>query len=347
MVRYNGGAQAGHNVVTPEGRHHTFSQIGAGSFVPGVRTFLSRHVVVHPTALLVEADAFPMPDVLARVRVSESALVVTPYHQEAGRARERARGGRRHGSCGVGVGETVEDSLAHPGDAVRAADLRDAGGLRRKTDRLRERLAFDLAIEDWIERATSIAGLVVPDATLGEWLSDAGAAVFEGAQGMLIDAKFGFHPYTSWTNCTPEQAIGLLSGAGAEVEVVGVLRTHMARHGPGPLPTETGAFRGAVFDHNRENEWQGPMRYGWFDATLARYAIESAGGVDALAITHVDAVGRMPAWRARLGGSYEDHPPDEGAALAAIERLLGLPVDIVSRGPRAGDVSYRSAKGWR
>ena len=54
VVRYNGGAQAGHNVVTPEGRHHTFAQFGSGTFVPGVRTFLSRNVVIHPTALLRE-----------------------------------------------------------------------------------------------------------------------------------------------------------------------------------------------------------------------------------------------------------------------------------------------------
>ncbi|HEY7215209.1 MAG TPA: adenylosuccinate synthetase, partial [Thermoanaerobaculia bacterium] len=107
VVRYNGGAQAGHNVVTPDGRHHTFAQLGSGSFVAGVRTFLSRHVVVHPTALLAEAAALRakgVGDALDRVRLSERALVITPFHQAAGRLRELARGAARHGSCGVGVG---------------------------------------------------------------------------------------------------------------------------------------------------------------------------------------------------------------------------------------------------
>ncbi len=108
VVRYNGGAQAGHNVVTSDGRHHTFAQFGAGSFVPGVRTFLSRHVIVHPTALLFEGRALEekgVGDVFSRLRVSEAARVITPFHQAANRLRELARGEARHGSCGVGVGE--------------------------------------------------------------------------------------------------------------------------------------------------------------------------------------------------------------------------------------------------
>src|SRR5215210_2605913 len=95
VVRYNGGAQAGHNVVTPDGRHHTFSQFGSGSFVPGVRTFLSRDVVVHPTALLREEASLRtagVTDALERLRISADAVVVTPYHQALNRLRETARG---------------------------------------------------------------------------------------------------------------------------------------------------------------------------------------------------------------------------------------------------------------
>src|SRR5664279_3027640 len=56
VVRYNGGAQAGHNVVAPDGRHHTFSQFGSGTFIPGVKTYLSKYVLIHPGALLVEGN---------------------------------------------------------------------------------------------------------------------------------------------------------------------------------------------------------------------------------------------------------------------------------------------------
>lgn len=419
VVRYNGGAQAGHNVVTAEGAHHTFAQIGAGSFVPEVRTFLSRHVVVHPTALLVEARALSakgVSDVLGRIRISERARIITPFHQAVGRIRELARGASRHGTCGVGVGETVKDALEHPEDAILAGDLRNVATLSRKVRRTRERkrdelrilAAFaslnpclgrelaiferDAIVDAWIEEACSLAtrGLVVPDSTLGAWVAQEDTVVFEGAQGVLLDEWWGFHPFTSWSCCTAANAIELLAewAPGTREKRVGVLRAHMIRHGPGPLPTETDVFRAAVFDHNRRNEWQGPVRYGWFDAVLARYALELVGGVDTLAVTHLDAVPRMPACKAccayyldprardseliaestadglvarlltpaerslalqarladmlaRAGAVYEECEPDQGAVLGLLELLLEKSVDIVARGPRAKDVSFR------
>lgn len=126
MVRFNGGAQAGHNVVRADGRHHTFSQFGAGSFEPDVVTLLASAVVVHPTALLVEAAVLRdkgVPDALARLRIDARCRVTTPFHQAAGRLREWARGDAAHGSCGVGVGETVRQALAAPELALRYGDL--------------------------------------------------------------------------------------------------------------------------------------------------------------------------------------------------------------------------------
>ncbi len=78
VVRYNGGAQAGHNVVTPEGVHHTFSQFGSGSFVPGVKTYLSKHMVIHPGALLVEGDVLTQKgvnDIFSRIKIDPQALL--------------------------------------------------------------------------------------------------------------------------------------------------------------------------------------------------------------------------------------------------------------------------------
>ncbi len=419
VVRYNGGAQAGHNVVTPEGVHHTFAQFGAGSFVPGVRTFLSRHVVIHPTALLVEARVLEekgVPNVFGRIRISERALVTTPFHQAVGRIRELARGAARHGSCGVGVGETIKDALEHAEDVIVAGDLRNATTLGHKVRWLRERkcdqmralvaataenprldreiavIESDAVGQTWIEQATSIAklGLVVSDATLAAWMARADSVVFEGAQGVLLDEWFGFHPYTSWSSSTPANALELLSeyAPGASIERIGILRSYLLRHGPGPLPTETNALRAAVFDHNRDNEWQGPVRYGWPDMVLTRYALDSVRGLDTIGLTHLDVVGRMPTWRvcagyrltprqpdaelvaehtaqglvtrlvapqgrsldrqARLAemlshatAVFEDCKPNEDAVLHLVERLLGRNVGIVSRGPRAKDVSFR------
>jgi len=368
VVRYNGGAQAGHNVVTPDGRQHTFSQFGSGAFTPGVRTYLSHHVVVHPTALLVEGDALQgkgVPDVYQRLRISESALVITPFHQAANRIRELLRGDARHGSCGVGVGETVEHSLMHPEDCIRTGDLYRPAELRRKLILIRDqkwtglRMNINAAvapsaitrelrifedegiIDAWIStiaRITSL-GLVVPDTTLETWLKYSGAVVFEGAQGVLLDAEAGFHPYTTWSNCTTANAEEIISqmAPGAAVTRVGVTRTHMVRHGPGPLPTETSELKGMIMEHNQYSDWQGAVRYGWLDAVLLRYALALTGGVDWLALTHLDLLPKLPAWKFAVG--YESYHDLDGTAVE-MGLLSKNPLQFLNQ--RGLDLKYRS-----
>ncbi|MGB7538571.1 MAG: adenylosuccinate synthetase [Anaerolineales bacterium] len=416
VVRYNGGAQAGHNVVTPDGIHHTFSQFGSGTLVPGVRTFLSRHVVIHPTALLVERDALAakgIRDAFQRLRISNRALVITHYHQAANRLREIARGPDRHGSCGIGFGETMQDALDFPDDAVRAGDLSDPGVLRRKLDGIRKRKREELAVlcgdrrdepafqtelglfdnpdftERWIASVAQLAqaGLIESDSNLAQWMGNSPAVIFEGAQGVLLDEDYGFHPYTTWSRCTAANAEELVAEnfPALRPHKVGVLRSYAVRHGPGPLPTETGGLASAVSDHNTAGEWQGNVRYGWFDAVLARYALEAAGGVEHLAVTHMDVPPRLGKWRAcgeyetrrdgdffpqdifgsgksltrlpllsgsllaqrtrltralfHAGPKIETYEADEKAVLEKIESHLGLPVDLISCGPRAEDVT--------
>jgi len=330
VVRFNGGAQAGHRVIAPDGRSHTFAQFGAGTLAGG-RTFLSRHVLVHPTALLREGAALEQSgvrEVFSRIAISENARLITPFHQAANRLREMIRGESRHGSCGIGVGETVQDSRDYPNDAIVAGDLRDQARLRRKVQRLHERKRIEMRklcssaagaeldlelgifertdlVDLWIEEASRLGalGVVAPDSRLGEWMGNCGAVVFEGAQGVLLDAWRGFHPYTTWSCCTFDNALELLSEFPVQLQAfrIGVLRTHAVRHGAGPLPSEAGAMPPPRCEHNRENRWQGRVRYGWFDAVLARYALDAVGGVDALALTHVDGLKRLPRWTVCTG----------------------------------------------
>jgi adenylosuccinate synthase len=333
VVRFNGGAQAGHNVVAPDGRHHCFAQLGAGSFGPGVRTHLGPKVVVHPTALGVEAahlEARGVPDPLARVSVDERALVITPFHQAANRLRELGRGAGRHGSCGVGVGEAVADAEAAPEVALRMEALRDRPRALRALLRIQEEKRAALGevmratggvpaaageigiLEDasvgarWLDAAAAVLAriAVVPTAWLGAALAQAPAVVFEGAQGVLLDEWLGFHPYTTYSTCTCAGALALLAEhryAGA-VSRVGVLRAYLVRHGAGPLPTEDEALRDLLPEpHNEAGPWQGAVRRGFPDALLARYAAEACGGIDALALTHLDALPRVPAWRVGRG----------------------------------------------
>ncbi len=126
VVRFNGGAQDGHNVMLPDRRQHTFSQFSSGSFVPGVATVLAYPVLVHPSALLVEHTHLQRivdGDVLERLLIDSRCRINTPFHQAAGRLRELQRGVKSHGTCGVGVGETVRHSLHYPDHVLCYGDL--------------------------------------------------------------------------------------------------------------------------------------------------------------------------------------------------------------------------------
>jgi len=338
VVRFNGGAQAAHNVVTPDGRHHVFAQLGSGTFTPGVRTHLSRFVLVDPLALVAEAAhlaALGVADALDRVTVDRRALLTTPAHAAANRARETARGAGRHGSCGMGIGETVAYALAHGEDAPRAGDCADPPALRRKLTRLRDRLAGELGplpgpdVAACVEAFSAFADRValVGDGHLRRLLRT-GRAVFEGAQGVLLDEWRGFHPFTTWSTTTFANVDALLDEAGMPGDVVrlGVLRTYATRHGPGPFVTEDPSLTASLPDrHNAWGPWQGSFRVGHLDLVAARYAIEVCGGIDGLALTHLDVAGAR----------------DDLRACRAYE-LDGGRVERLAAGP-AGDLDRQAA----
>ncbi len=330
VLRYNGGAQAGHNVVTPDGRHHTFAQFGAGTFVPGVETYLTQHMAIQPWAMVVEATYLArvgVADAFARTRIADEAPVITPFHRAANCLRERARGARRHGSCGVGVGEAVHDARTlDPHDVVRARDLLDDTVLRAKLLRIQDRKRAELTelarrLRDEPDAREDLACLddpriahayiahltafrqqarIVGDDALRAVLGRAGPVVFEGAQGVLLDEWRGFHPYTTWSTCTGANAAQVLAAHDYDgaVRRLGVVRAYATRHGPGPLVTEDAGLTARLPDpHNGAHPWQGCFRVGWFDAVATRYAIRVCGGVDALAVTCLDRLRDEPAWR--------------------------------------------------
>ena len=295
VVRFNGGAQAGHNVVTADGRHHTFAQFGSGTF-HGVPTHLSRFTVVDPLALAAEAAALGDPYPL--LTVDEQALLATPWHRAANRLGERRRGRDRHGSCGLGVGQAVEYALAHA-DAPRVGDVRCPALLRRRLAAVRDRLTavhglLDAPpVDDVVAAFTAFAAAVaIVDPGFTGRLLDRGPCVFEGAQGVLLDEWRGWHPYTTWSTTTFDNVAAL---CGSFLRL-GVVRTYTTRHGPGPLPTE--AALPLPEPHNSTGPWQGRFRVGHFDAVAHRYAIEVASGVHALAVTHLDTAAATPELRA-------------------------------------------------
>jgi adenylosuccinate synthase len=375
VVRFNGGPQAAHNVVTASGRHHTFAQFGSATLT-GTATHLSRFMSVDPLALAAEADhlrGLGVPDPYALLTVDRRARLVTPYHAAANRLREQSRGADRHGSCGMGVGETTAYALAHPGDAPTAGDCASRPRLLRTLRLLRDRLTDELGplpappVEDCADAFAGFARAVtLTGETALRRLVRQGPLVFEGAQGVLLDEWHGFHPYTTWSTTTFANAEALLAEAGAPdgSRRLGVVRTYTTRHGPGPLVTEDPELAPLLPEsHNGHGRWQGAFRTGHFDAVAHAYAVEVCGGVDALAVTHLDAPPRCPSLRichgyAMEGRLVERLPVTTAGDLAgqaeltrrllaahpavwstpghwpdAISRLLRAPVVLESSGP--------------
>ncbi|WP_137725922.1 adenylosuccinate synthetase [Prescottella subtropica] len=305
VVRFNGGAQAAHNVVA-DGRHHTFSQFGAGTF-SGVPTVLSRHVLVEPMALAAEARELAtlgVPNPLGLLHLDPDALLTTPIHVAANRTREDARGDGRHGSCGKGIGETAAYALAHP-DAPTVGDCRTPDRLRAKLTRMRHVYGPLLDggrhrlpdLDDLVAMYTEFAAAVriVDGGGLAD-LAARGRLVFEGAQGVLLDEWRGFHPHTTWSTVEPSNAHVLLDEIGRDGYVLGVTRTYTTRHGAGPHPTEDPSLAAALPEiHNGTGRYQGAFRVGHLDEVLLRYAVDVCGRVDGLAVTHLDAVARAAA----------------------------------------------------
>lgn len=305
VVRFNGGAQAAHNVVVDD-RHHTFSQFGAGTF-SGVPTVLSRHVLVEPIALATEARALAAVKIanpLRLLHIDARALLTTPIHVAANRAREDARGAGRHGSCGKGIGETAAYALAYP-DAPTVGDCRTPTVLRRKLDELAGHYRPLLAdarhrhpdVDDMVALYAEFAAAVriADDGDLAD-LAARGRLVFEGAQGVLLDEWRGFHPHTTWSTVEPSHARELLDDLGRDGYVLGVTRTYTTRHGAGPHPTEDPALAAALPEpHNGTGDYQGAFRIGHLDEVLLRYAADVCGRIDGLAVTHLDAIDRAAA----------------------------------------------------
>jgi adenylosuccinate synthase len=362
VVRFNGGAQAAHNVVTTDGRHHTFAQLGSGTFTPGVVTHLSRFMLVDPVSLAAEAGhlaGLGVPGALERLTVDRDALLTTPYHRAANRARATAT---LHGSCGMGIGETAAYALACD-DAPRAGDCLSPARLRRRLRRLRDHLTGELGpldappVEDCVAAFTAFAARVrITGPEFLPALLRRGPAVFEGAQGVLLDERFGFHPYTTWSTTTFANAEALLGEAGVTGRRLGVLRAYLTRHGPGPFVTED-PLLDRPEPHNRRGRWQGAFRVGQLDAVALRYALEVCGGADALAVTHLDAPAPLICRAYDIGARIEPagdlagqetlarrlltarpvYEPVGADPAVTIEETLGVPVTIRSFGPTAAD----------
>lgn len=307
-VRYNGGHQAAHNVVLPNGTHHTFRQFGSGTFF-GCSTYLGRHMIIEPIMLAKEASELACKGIdnpMGNLFINTHSLVTTPWHALLNRMQETYRGNsgftNRHGSCGVGVGTTRKYWLDYGTDALTAKDCREPEIAAEKMELIKQRLVAEAdnfgcnKTEEYLNSmyeisATRTAAMfkeILDGVTLTNRCPSYKVAIFEGAHGVLLDQDYGFHPYTTWSTTTSKHAIEEIECLDTEIETIGVLRTYHTRHGNGPFPSFDKNKPIPEGEHNSNNEWQREFKVGDFDIPLAKYAIKADGNIDSLFFTCLD-----------------------------------------------------------
>jgi adenylosuccinate synthase len=295
VVRYNGGAQAGHTVVTPEGERHVFHHFGSGTFVD-VPTFLSSFFVCNPALFVQEWKELAEMGIRTQVFADPDCLVTTVADMLINQHLEKSRGNGRHGSCGVGFGETIERSL-RPDLRVTMRDIWDWNcGLRETLERIfvgymTERTGHPVIDSRIFDRFCGdcffIANMVSPAP-----MTRFGNPIFEGAQGLLLDQdNKEFFPHVTRSNTGTKNIRALCYEARIdEIETYYVSRTYLTRHGAGPLPGEDADMR---FEDNTnlQHPWQGQLRFAPLDIdSLRKRCAADCGQKPEIIFTHCDQI---------------------------------------------------------
>lgn len=290
VVRFNGGAQAGHTVETRCGRRHVFSHIGSGAF-NGAHTFLSKHFVTNPLALEQEFKQLrqldPWTPLSPVIGIDPRSVVTTPWDMALNQVVEQMRGMNRHGTCGMGINETRIRNT-HDDFKLTVEDTADSAKLRKFLEEVGEvyvpMRAVELGIEASLvnsyvpknikERFISACGLMRAACAIQYWeafdFTKRRRIVFEGAQGLGLDMNNeDSFPHLTPSNTGMTNVIELLKWAGydEQIRVYHVTRCYTTRHGQGPLE---GEFRlplkpTMVCKTNEQNQFQGKLRYAPLD----------------------------------------------------------------------------------
>ncbi len=341
VVRFQGGHNAGHTLVVGN-QTYKLSLLPSG-LVRGKTGLIGNGVVIDPEALLAEIDRVRAQglDVTSEtLRIAENAALILPVHGAIDRAREVARGERKIGTTGRGIGPAYEDKVARR--AIRVCDLAEPETLDWKLDELllhHNTLLQGLgapvftkqALMDWL---MALAPRILPFADrVWELLDEARRAgrriLFEGAQAVMLDVDHGTYPFVTSSNTVASNA-GTGSGVGpASIGfVLGIAKAYSTRVGAGPFPTElfdeTGRLLGER-GHEFGTVTGRPRRCGWFDAVLVRGAIR-VGGINGLALTKLDVLDGLDEIRICTGymldGAAVRHLPAAPAASLRIEPVF-------------------------
>lgn len=307
VVRFNGGAQAGHTVVTPDKERHVFRHFGSGSFCD-VPTFLSQFFVCNPILFFEERKQLIDLGLHPEVYAHPDCLVTTFMDMLINQAKETKRGNKRHGSCGIGFHETIVRSQV-PELKITMSDLWN--GCKRLPQQLEEicgkyakfrvgeSYSDTFAIEEFIACCKHFADCVNP---LG--IGQCKDPVFEGAQGLLLDqGNKKFFPHVTHSNTGMKNVRVLCAQAGiTDLDIHYVSRTYLTRHGAGPLPREDSSLN-YDDDTNHPTAFQGQLRFAALDGDVKNRCKADASGPFKLVVTHCD---QLPP--AITGDLYSDGP---------------------------------------
>lgn len=307
VVRYQGGANAGHTVVLG-GEPFKLSLVPSGIFRTQVQCVIANGVVLHPGSLLEEIEQLQIRGVQVEghLLVSNRAHLIFPWHIEEDRLLEKEAGGEAIGTTLRGIGPCYQDKVGRT-LAIRVGDMYRPNF----RDRVRQVALFkqrmlqclsgepieldaEAIYEQYRQYAERLRGWV-GDTTA--YLLDAAEAdkriLFEGAQGALLDVDHGTFPYVTSSNSS---GVGVSSGSGVPARYLtkglGIVKAYSTRVGGGPFPTEQANEIGQYI-RERGNEYgtvtRRPRRCGWFDAVAVRYTARLSG-VDVLAVMLLDVL---------------------------------------------------------
>jgi len=313
VVRYQGGANAGHTVVF-DGEKYKLSLIPSGIFRPNVRCVIAGGVVIDPATLLNEIRALRDRDVAVgrNLMISDRAHLIFPWHKDADRRMDALAGKESLGTTMRGIGPCYSDKYGRS-LAVRLGDMYRPNARERlleiakiKYDLLSETDCLNgygkgytpdeagQLIDQFMDDAEQLRPHVADTtAYLLDAVESGRRLLFEGAQGSLLDIDHGTFPYVTSSNSS---GVGVSAGSGVPgchiTKVVGILKAYTTRVGGGPFPTEQDNDIGQKI-RDRGNEYgtvtKRPRRCGWFDAVVTRYT-SRLSGVSVLSIMLLDVL---------------------------------------------------------
>ncbi|HUR56039.1 MAG TPA: adenylosuccinate synthase, partial [Gemmataceae bacterium] len=313
VVRYNGGANAGHTVVA-NGKTFKLSLLPTGVIRPNVRSVIGNGVVVYPPKFLSEVASLAEGgiDLTGALVLSEHAHVIFPYHMEEERLAESGTESKI-GTTGRGIGPCYQDKVGRR-FGVRVGELLRADHLRERLSRIvpfKNRLMhafathespqpFDVnAIADeYLGYAEKLRPYVTDTSRLLlDAFRDGKRVLFEAAQGSLLDVDHGTYPYVTSSSSLPS---GIWGGTGVPAKniqrIIGVVKAYTTRVGKGPFPTELNDDTGErIRKVGREygTVTGRPRRCGWFDALAVRYTA-ALSGADEITIMLLDVLSGLP-----------------------------------------------------